>query len=49
MYLMVSLSLREDNEHTASRAFSCRSVVLKVYVCLCAHVSVCSGKINQCV
>lgn len=39
MYQMLSLSLREDNEHTMSQAFSCPSVVLSVYVCLCAHVS----------
>lgn len=37
------LSLREDNEHTTSQAFSCRSVVLSVYVCLCAHVSAWTG------
>lgn len=38
MYQMLSLSLREDNEHTMSQAFSCPSVVLSVYVCLCAHM-----------
>lgn len=38
MYLMLSLSLREDNEHTMSQAFSCCCVVLSVYVWLCAHV-----------
>lgn len=41
---MLSLSLREDNEHTTSQAFSCPSVVLSVYVCLCAHVPVWTGK-----
>lgn len=47
---MLSLSLREDNEHTMSQAFSCCSVVLSVYVWLCAHVSVWSGKkISWCV
>lgn len=40
----VSLSLGEDNEHTMSQAFSCRSVVLSVYVCLRAHVSAPMGK-----
>lgn len=50
MYQMLSLSLREDNEHAASQAFSCRSVVLSVYVCLCAHVSArAAKKISQCV
>lgn len=44
MYQMLSLSLREDNEHSMSQAFSCRSVVLSVYVCLCAHVSAWTGK-----
>ncbi len=38
MYQMLRLSLREDNEHTTSQAFSCRSVVLSVYVCACAHM-----------
>lgn len=44
MYLMLSLSLGEDNERTMSQAFSCCSVVLSVYVCLCAHVSVWTWK-----
>lgn len=38
MYQILNLSLKEDNEHTMSQAFSCRSVVLSVYVSLCAHV-----------
>lgn len=44
MYLMLSLSLAEDNEHNKSQAFSCFCVVFSVYVCLCAHVSVWIGK-----
>lgn len=44
------LSLREDNEHAMSQAFSCRSVVFSVYVCLCAHAFAWTGKrISQCV
>lgn len=38
MYLMLSLSLTEDNEHNKNQAFSCFSVVFSVYVCLCACV-----------
>lgn len=44
MYQILNLSLKEDNEHTMSQAFSCRSVVLSVYVSLCAHVSARMGK-----
>lgn len=44
MYQILNLSLKEDNEHTMSQAFSCHSVVLSVYVCLCAHASVRMGK-----
>ncbi len=40
----VRLSPGEDNEHTVSQAFSCRSVVLSVYVCLCAHATDWMGK-----
>lgn len=44
MYQILDLSLKEDNEHTMSQAFSCHSVVLSVYVCLCAHASARMGK-----
>lgn len=39
MYQILNLSPGEDNECAISQAFSCRRVVLGVYVCLCAHVS----------
>lgn len=42
-----TLGLREDNEYTASQAFSCRSAVSSVYVRLCAHVSCLDGDENR--
>lgn len=41
MYQILNLSLEEDNERTASQAFSCRSVVLErlrvpVRTCVCS-------------
>lgn len=44
MYQILNLSPREDNECATSQGFSCCSVVLGVYVCLCAHVSARTGE-----
>lgn len=44
MYQILNLSLEEDNERTASQAFSCRSVVFErlrvpVRTCVCSDGS----------
>lgn len=45
-YLM--LSQMEDNEGTVSQAFSCFSVVSKVYTCAFAHVSATQTRLCFC-